>query len=631
MHTTRWVMGVWVAAGALGCAVGGRPPSVGGEALPAEDGGFGATPPRGGDAGLGFFDGGPQSGTNDPARFGPTVEAAEAPPAISGGTLTVLADERTAVASDPERDRVYVVDLTDGALRHTVDLRAHDEPGRVVEGRDGRVYVALRRGGAVVEVDTAEGQVTAREAVCAAPRGLAYDGARGALHVACATGELLTFTGGLSATPTRALRLDDDLRDVVILPTGLAVSRFRAAQVLLLDDDGQVQRRVSPNEMPLGGKPSTAWRMRSVGGRVLLLHQLVAQMEVSVSPGGYGSSFGRTGLPCGGPIVQTAMTEIDPRASTQPPLVTDVGLPLATDFSLTPDGALMVAATGNAVRAPGYQLRRFRPEAFARPSRPTTCAFEGEETSRFDGQIVSVVTLSSGRTVVQTREPATLRVIDGESPTTISLASDSRRDTGHDVFHAATSAGLACASCHPEGGDDGVTWNFQGIGPRRTQSLRGGLGATAPFHWNGDMADFDHLASEVFSGRMLGGALRAEQVAALRRWIDAVPNPVVAPADDPAVARGRAVFNTNEVGCAGCHSGDRFTNNLTVDVGTGGAFQVPSLLGLRWRAPYMHAGCAQTLEQRLDDARCGGGEAHGHTAQLTAEQRSDLLAYLRSL
>ncbi|HVY46977.1 MAG TPA: hypothetical protein VHB21_13915, partial [Minicystis sp.] len=43
--------------------------------------------------------------------FGATVTASDAPPPISGGTLIVLADGNTAVAADPDRDVVYVVDV----------------------------------------------------------------------------------------------------------------------------------------------------------------------------------------------------------------------------------------------------------------------------------------------------------------------------------------------------------------------------------------------------------------------------------------------------------------------------------------------------------------------------------------
>ena len=67
---------------------------------------------------------------------------------------------------------------------------------------------------------------------------------------------------------------------------------------------------------------------------------------------------------------------------------------------------------------------------------------------------------------------------------------DSRADTGHLIFHANAGGGLACASCHPEGGEDGRVWNFVCAGARRTQSIRGGISETAPFHWDGSEHDF---------------------------------------------------------------------------------------------------------------------------------------------
>ena len=39
-------------------------------------------------------------------------------------------------------------------------------------------------------------------------------------------------------------------------------------------------------------------------------------------------------------------------------------------------------------------------------------------------------------------------------------------DTGQALFHGNTGSFDACASCHPEGGDDGRTWDFDRIGPR---------------------------------------------------------------------------------------------------------------------------------------------------------------------
>ena len=82
--------------------------------------------------------------------------------------------------------------------------------------------------------------------------------------------------------------------------------------------------------------------------------------------------------------------------------------------------------------------------------------------------------------------------------------------------------------------------------------------------------------------------------------------------------------------CATCHTGARFTNNVSYDVGTGEALQVPSLVGLAFRAPYMHDGCAKTMLDRLGTI-CGGGDKHGVTSQLTTEEKTDLAAYLESL
>ena len=71
------------------------------------------------------------------------------------------------------------------------------------------------------------------------------------------------------------------------------------------------------------------------------------------------------------------------------------------------------------------------------------------------------------------------------------------------------------------------------------------------------------------------------------------------------------------------------TNNRTVDVGTGEALQVPSLLGVGARGPWMHDGCASTLKERFDPA-CGG-DAHGDTSRLDEEEIDSLVRFLASL
>ena len=77
---------------------------------------------------------------------------------VAGGTLLVTKDGH-AIASDPDRDQVYVVDI--GAKSVVpVALEEGDEPGRAVEGPAGTAYVAARRGGVVAVIDIAAGTAT---------------------------------------------------------------------------------------------------------------------------------------------------------------------------------------------------------------------------------------------------------------------------------------------------------------------------------------------------------------------------------------------------------------------------------------------------------------------------------------
>jgi cytochrome c peroxidase len=252
-----------------------------------------------------------------------------------------------------------------------------------------------------------------------------------------------------------------------------------------------------------------------------------------------------------------------------------------------------------------------------------SCAMQGEAVSK--GEPVAVAYTPSGEVVVQSREPATLEVLGGA---VIELSDESRADTGVALFHMNSGFGVACASCHPEGREDGRVWNFAESGPRRTQSFAGGLGSTAPFHWSGDVEDMSTLVHEVFVSRMGGPRPNRGQVALFSNWLDQIPAPERPNLDAAAVQRGEAIFHDATVGCGDCHAGDLLTNNLTVDVGTGGFFQVPSLVGLDARAPFMHDGCAPTLDARFGSC---GGTTHGQTADIDEAARADLVQYLRSL
>ena len=600
----------------------------------------------------------------NPPSFDTSVSAADPPPAISGGTLVILADGVTAVAADPDRDTIAVANLTTNTLTANIALQPHDEPGRLVADAAGRVHVILRRGGALVTIDPVAGTILARRAVCPIPRGVAYEPATDLVHVACMGGELVSFPAAGGAA-TRTLWLPRDLRDVVVDGDTLLVSQFRSAQVLVVDSKGAVASTIvlptyADPSARLGDPftPSAAWRMRAQpGGGAVLLHQRGTTGTVMVggkgTPGaggaigsasGYGSSD-----PCAG-LVHPALTPITPGMS--PPMTPPIpGMVLPVDFAISGDGSTVaVVAAGNAhnVLVQSLFVSTFTdltdhnhlsccpdgvhgPNAVATMSNPAMCPTTfvppvtcpqpmGEaEAVGFDG---------TNRIIVQTREPASIQI--PQAGVTISLSDVSRADVGHEIFHANTGNGIACASCHMEGQEDGRTWNFDTEGPRRTMTVAGGISGRAPYHWDGDLASFADLVTTVYNQRMGGPGLATNQVTATQSWMNGIPGlPGVVSAPD-AVARGQAVFTDSTHGCALCHSGAQLTNDRTnVDVGTGGVFKVPSLVGLAYTAPYLHDGCAVTLADRFGS--CGGGDQHGVTSTLTQDQLSDLVAYLDSL
>jgi mono/diheme cytochrome c family protein len=630
-------------------------------------------------------------GTMPHTLFGPSVQRENAPPPITGGTMLTTADGNTLVAADPERDQLYFVDPLNMQPLHTVALTAGDQPGRVIEDAAGRIHVVLRGASAVATLTREEGSEVTRREVCAVPRGIAYDATHDQVHVVCAEGKLVSLGADPALTaPARTLDLRTDLRDVIVRDNRLFVTRFRAAELLILDADGVLQETRTPttfghdetrtvvegNEngacsqsfttetVRVESTPNVAWRTIDVPSKgVTMLHQRSRTDEIQVTAGGYGAGS------CGSGIVQTALTTgLDGAVSA----TGDLGdATLAVDVATDSAGELLaVVAPGNHgsfLQVMVLQVSALQPTgtgagggvgvnpsvpsnadaaatggSFAAP--PGTSASPGSvgtapcmgPSMSFDtkGQATSVTFVSPYVLAVQEREPAGISFYDLRTSglrQRIEVSTDSSFDTGHTLFHARAGAGVACASCHPEAGDDGHTWRFATIGPRRTQTLRGGLLGTEPLHWNGDMADFDMLVSEVFVGRMSGFSPSPDQADALANWLDRQPSLHAAPADAAAAERGKVLFESEEVRCSQCHAGSHLTNNKTENVGTGADLQVPSLKGVRFRAPLMHDGCAADLSERFSKVNCGGGDKHGTTSQLDAAQIGDLTAYLETL
>ena len=578
----------------------------------------------------------PDGNQKGPMPTFPRQHQLDAPPPVSGGTLLVTADGDHVVAADPDRDQIYIVSLTTQALRQTLALQAHDEPGRLAEDDAHRVHVALRRGGAIVTVDPVAGTILARRTVCPSPRGIALDVAAKRMIVACEGGELFGIPTDPAGTPALIARLDRDLRDVVVTAGHIYVSRFRSAEILDVSAVGSEITRSKPDVslVNAAGKPTLAWRMIAppagdTSGQPVLAYQIAGTpggAPVKTDQGGYGGG-GFDPTQCQPSIVGAAISHGGAdvvRAPTQ--------LVLPVDFA-TDGNQYAVIAAGNAhtPELPQVFMLSTIGGANVNASDGGPCATTLNELAPA-GEAIAIAMLPNNNILVQSREPAQLEILSADtnsSVATISLSADSRSDTGHAIFHANSGAGIACASCHGEGGDDGHVWTFDQEGSRRTPSLRGTLDGTAPYHWNGEMKDISALSDAVMTGRMNGPALDADEKGYLQSWLFALPAlPAPTGLDSAAVARGQALFTNSTTGCASCHSGPRFTSSLTLDVGTGGKFQVPSLVGVGARAPFLHDGCATTLTDRF--GTCGGA-SHGDTSKLSAGDIGDLVAYLQTL
>jgi hypothetical protein len=635
------------------------------------------------------IDAGPSAIVPPINRLAELIVAETPPPAISGGTLAVSADGRTVVAADSDRDLVYIIDPELGAFR-VVQLEAGSEPGRVALDDQGQAHVALRSRAALARIDLQRAEVVQTTDVCSHPRGVAVDPVRGSVLVACADGQLVSLHAGDHAEQARS-SFGRDLRDVLVSPSGERyLSRYRSAELMRVDADGKVLSRAAPPAIaeshfvlglltrlepapnavtsdtsatgvilqgvspPPQGLPVTVTMSPTLASRALLgadgtplvLHQQSQEDAIELGEAdGYGADDCSV-------ITHGAITQFDADgAATVSRSVTGAGL--LVDVAQSPDGRLLAFAQPGAYLLNRGSLLIVEADELTVPIEAADfAAANGGVTpepscqSRFatsrGEQTTAVAYDASGRLYTFSREPAQLSVFDalpdGAKPHTlkpskvIALSDRSVRDTGHDLFHADVGMGLACTSCHGEAVDDGHVWNFAGFGPRRTQGLRGGVLATMPLHWEGDLPNFGALVQEVMHRRMGGITIKDTHGEALAQWLDQLPVLRV-PASDGldhalSIALGKTLFE-GEASCARCHSGPALTDNQTTDVGTGGAFQVPSLRGLALRAPYMHDGCAATLADRFD-ATCGGTD-HGSIAQLTSSQVNNLVDYLETL
>ncbi len=562
---------------------------------------------------------------------------------VYGGTVEAV-DGVGWVAADPPGDRLLVVrDATISSL----DLGSNARPFRILV-EDGVARVTLRGTGELVSVDVAAEPpaILWRSEVCAEPRGVARSPA-GPLVVACAEGQLVEVAD--DGHVIRSVQLIEDLRDVVPVGDLLYVSRFASAEVVGASATTlSLVFRVKPEPMA-----NVAWRMRAdeQQGGTVLLHQTRGDVVVPNPTPDVPTPYYSITFPTAcGAIVESTLSffpddlvvgEDGVAAPVPSPGATLGDAVLATDFDVAPDGTVAVAAAGGGLGFPPFpdyvryvSIGLLRDHGACRGG--TTFSHTGDEPNR----IAAVAYDGGGTLLVQGVGPTQLaKVESGSLSGEVLLSEHTQESSGFPLFHQAPSAPVACASCHPEGGDDGTVWVFLAGGTaglpfelvRKTIPLAGDLSHRAPFHWSADLADDDALMEDTFTLRMNGGDVSPEETDELFDWLDGL-RPVRARSANvlPIQEAGYAAFT--KAGCDACHSGPTYTNNRLEVVRAGvEPIKTPSLLGLAARNPLLHDGCAATLEERFLPPCDDGTDLHGELSLLDDVEMDALLAFLRTL
>lgn len=215
---------------------------------------------------------------------------------------------------------------------------------------------------------------------------------------------------------------------------------------------------------------------------------------------------------------------------------------------------------------------------------------------------------------------------------------------GRRLFHKTDDArisrdGRACASCHPDGREDQLTWSTP-VGPRQTIMLAGRIAGTAPFSWLGAHESLQVHLTNTF--QRLGGTGLPQgtgmEMDALIAYLHEMPAPsmsgALSDAEESALAaRGQRIFHAADTRCAGCHVGGRQTDTRVHDIGTKvrgdteESFDTPSLAFVGGTAPYFHDGRFPTLMDLLMTTE----SKMGHSMHLSHADARALSAYLETL
>jgi hypothetical protein len=566
----------------------------------------------------------------------------------------------------------YVADTDEPTLR-TIDVDQRKEvavtplpgtPEQVLVLADGRVAATLRSSNAVIVLEPSARETEPLTIRCAVdtraePIALATTPDDATVLVTSGWGHTLAAFDAATLAPKYEVNLERDPRSLVVSDDGTRafVAHVVEARMSVVDLTTQehavrlvdLRARSVPNESPESlRKGCQGFALAQVtdhrGAKVATMVDRIFAPMVSVNPGegaspsdGYGSES---------PTEVSEVAVID--ASAERALTRMVRLPStgnAQSDCLLPraaaydDGSLYVTCLGIdalvKLDARGIDPARAELKRWKVASGPLGVAVDHQGKravvwSQFDREISFVGTDDDA-------PPARLSVSRQSSGMTANVA------LGRRIFHQMgnpriSADGRACASCHPDGREDALTWSTPD-GARQTPMLAGRMSDTAPYGWLGGSDKLEDHLKKTFE-RLSGEGLDKNELGALVEYVATMAPPIerALPRDAArraAIERGRVLFASADTACSSCHDVTRgFTDGLRHQVMTqvpDGAsslgFDTPTLRFVAGSAPYFHDGRYKTLEDLL----AAPDHAMGESTRLTRQDRAALVAYLGTL
>jgi YVTN family beta-propeller protein len=576
-----------------------------------------------------------------PAHPAPAANGAYTP-AVMPRALALAPDGAALYVTGQRAGALFAIEL---ATRKVRSVAVGSEPLGVVVSADGStVFVACTQDATVVAVAADRLEVTARLAVAAAPWGLAWSPSDNSLVVTHFAG------GGITAIDPGSAGAAPTVRATWALPDTPTRGDPRLAH-------GQVRgvydavRRPDTDELWLAH---------------LLLGTDTAQPELDFQ----SSVFPAVSIVHAGGHYQTTLSvDAQDLPGGDGAFADIVSGPHAVAF--TPDGAYALVVDANSEDVLAIDARAGVEAALLRPlpgHLPEGIAIAPDGTvayidERNTGDVAVVRLDRTSGLALSVDGPPLRRFAADPMPAALRLGQHLFYSANSDEYAITQNHWVACASCHLEGRSDSVTWRFA-QGPRDTPSNAGGmLGTGFLFRtaMRSRVQDYWHTINTEQGGDF-DPDTHAALLDAIADYVNlAIPLPVPPTTDPALVARGRAIFERADVGCASCHGGPRFTDsgqgNAALelageirlhDVGTcvttgawpdnpaddiaghprtACALDTPSLSGIASSPPYLHDGSASTLRDVLERTRGKMGDI----SSLSADDEAALVEYLRSL